>query len=136
METINVTKGHILIMLKGNTYDKIIYEIVPEITYSGKELFESEELSLFTNINEHESYYDLIIVGKKILKNQIDHIKNEILQKKVCNLNTVTFEYEDIMEDVSILVNYYDFYVKGKYGYDEIMFKLQRNTWIEIVDEI
>ena len=52
---------------------KIIYEIVPEITYSGKELFESEELSLFTNINDNESYYDLIIVGKKILKNQIDH---------------------------------------------------------------
>ena len=29
METINVTKGNILIMLKGNTYNKVI-KIVPD----------------------------------------------------------------------------------------------------------
>ena len=61
----------------------------------------------------------------------IENYNNIVATKK-----ELTSEYEDIMEDVSILVNYYDFYVKGKYGYDEIMFKLQRNSWIEIVDEI
>ena len=134
MQNITINEMDMLILLKGYNYDETIYQKIPLITFSGKELFSTEDISLFQNLNGREEHYDLIIIGKKILKNQIDSIKNNILQKKLCILNTIIFESDEIIDnDLTLSINYYDIYISGKYKMDDIMFKLHGNDWMEIL---
>ena len=134
MENITINEMDMLIMLKGNTYGEKNYRKIPLLTFSGKELFSSDDISLFQNLNDREENYDLIIIGKKILKNQIERIRNDILQKKVCNLNTIIFESDEIIDDnLTLSINYYDIYISGKYKINDIMFKLYEKGWIEIL---
>ena len=134
MENITINEMDMLILLKGYNYDETIYQKIPLITFSGKELFSTEDISLFQNLNKREEHYDLIIIGKKILKNQIDSIKNDVLQKKVCSLNTIIFESDEIIDNnLTLSINYYDIYISGKYKMDDIMFKLHGNDWMEIL---
>lgn len=134
MENITINEMDMLIMLKGNTYGETNYRKIPLLTFSGKELFSSDDISLFQNLNDREENYDLIIIGKKILKNQIDSIKNDILQKNACSLNTIIFESDEIIDNnLSLSINYYDIYVSGKYKMDDVMFKLHGNDWMEIL---
>lgn len=134
MENIIINDFDMFIMLKGHTYGETIYQKIPLISYSGNELFISEEIPLFQKLNEREEHYDLIIIGKKILKNQIDGIKNDILKKKECNFDIIIFESDEIMDDnLTISFNYYDIYISGKYKIEEIMFKLHGNNWVEIL---
>jgi hypothetical protein len=133
MENITINEIDMLILLKGNIYDETMYKKIPLITFSGKELLSNEDICLFQNLNEREENYDLIIIGKKILKNQIDSIKNDILQKKVCNLNTIIFESDEIIDgNLNLSLNYYDIYISGDYKSEKIVFKLHENGWIEI----
>ena len=133
MENITINEIDMLILLKGNIYDETMYKKIPLITFSGKELLSNEDICLFRNLNEREENYDLIIIGKKILKNQIDSIKNDILQKKVCNLNTIIFESDEIIDgNLNLSLNYYDIYISGDYKSEKIVFKLHENGWIEI----
>jgi hypothetical protein len=134
MENININEMEMLIMLKGHTYDETISHKIPLITFSGKELFTSEDISLFQSLNEREENYDLIIIGKKVLKNQIDRIKNDILQKKLCNLNTIIFESDELIDsNLELSINYYNIYLSGTYKKEDIIFKLHGNDWIEII---
>lgn len=134
MENISINESDMFIILKGAVYDETIYQKLPLISYSGKELFTSENTFLFQNLNKREENYQLIIIGKKILKNQIDSIKNEILKNNTFNLNTIVFEYEEIIDDnLTISLNNYDVYISGKYKIEEIIFKLHGNNWVEIL---
>ena len=134
MENISINESDMFIILKGVVYDETIYQKLPLISYSGKELFTSENTFLFQNVNKREENYQLIIIGKKILKNQIDSIKNEILKNNTFNLNTIVFEYEEIIDDnLTISLNNYDVYISGKYKIEEIIFKLHGNNWVEIL---
>ena len=65
MENISINEIDMLILLKGNTYNQIIYQKMPLTTFSETELFLKEDLCLFKNLNEREENYDLIIIGKK-----------------------------------------------------------------------
>ena len=68
------------------------------------------------------------------MKNQIDSIKNDILQKKVCNLNTIIFESDEIIDgNLKLSLNYCDIYISGDYKSEKILFKLRENGWIEIL---
>ena len=82
-----------------------------------------------------DEQYQLIIIGQKLLKRQIDGIKNEILQKRVCDLNAIYFEYEGILdENIIVSINYDNLFLTGKYKMDDIMFRLHGSNWIEIND--
>lgn len=134
MENITINEMDMLIMLKGHTYDETIYHKIPLITFSGKELFSSDDISLFQNLNEREENYDLIIIGKKILKNQIDSIKKDVLQKKVRSLNTIIFESDELIDsNLTLSINYYDIYLSGTYKKEYILFKLHGINWVEII---
>ena len=95
MENININEMDMLIILKGHNYDETIYNKIPLITYTENELFSNENIVLFENLNDREENYDLIIIGKKIVKNQIEKIKNNILKKKVCQLHPIIFESDE-----------------------------------------
>ena len=87
--------------------------------------------SIFESLEEN---YDLIIIGKKIVKNQIENIKKNILQKKACQLHPIIFESDEIIDDNLVLsINYYDIYLSGKFKMEEIMFKLHGRNWVEIL---
>tara|TARA_Y100001958_G_C21248511_1_gene581346 strand:+ start:2142 stop:2546 length:405 start_codon:yes stop_codon:yes gene_type:complete len=134
MENININEMDMLIILKGHNYDETIYNKIPLITYTGNELFSNENIVLFENLNDREENYDLIIIGKKIVKNQIENIKKNILQKKACQLHPIIFESDEIIDDNLVLsINYYDIYLSGKFKMEEIMFKLHGRNWVEIL---
>ena len=134
MENININEMDMLIILKGHNYDETIYNKIPLITYTENELFSNENFFLFENLTDREENYDLIIIGKKIVKNQIESIKNNILQKKACHLHPIIFESDGIIDDNLVLsINYYDIYLSGKYKMEEIMFKLHGENWVEIL---
>ena len=134
MDNIKISNNDIIIILKSNSCEDILYHIIPSISYSGKELFPTEG-GLFTSIKNMEEQYQLIIIGKKLLKRQIDNIKNEILQKRVCDLNAIYFEYDGILDDnIIVSINYDNLFLTGKYKMDDIMFKLHGSNWIEIND--
>ena len=88
METINLDQHSMIILIKGHTKHELYYQVLPLITYTGNELFPYEDKSLFNQLNTNESFFDVIIVGKEIRKQQIDSIKNEILQKIVCDIKS------------------------------------------------
>ncbi len=134
MENIKISINDIIIILKSKSYEDIFYHIIPSISYSDKELFPTED-SLFPNVKNMDENCQLIIIGQKLLKRQIDSIKNEILQKRVCDLNAIYFEYEDILDDnIIVSINYDNIFLTGKYKMDDIMFKLHGSNWIEIND--
>jgi hypothetical protein len=134
MENIKISINDIIIILKSKSYEDIFYHIIPSISYSDKELFPTED-SLFPNVKNMDEHCQLIIIGQKLLKRQIDSIKNEILQKRVCDLNAIYFEYEDILDDnIIVSINYDNIFLTGKYKRDDIMFKLHGSNWIEITD--
>ena len=134
MENIKISINDIIIILKSKSYEDIFYHIIPSISYSDKELFPTED-SLFPNVKNMDEHCQLIIIGQKLLKRQIDSIKNEILQKRVCDLNAIYFEYEDILDDnIIVSINYDNLFLTGKYKRDDIMFKLHGSNWIEITD--
>ena len=134
MENININEMDMLIILKGHNYDETIYNKIPLITYTENELFSNENIVLFENLNDREENYDLIIIGKKIVKNQIEKIKNNILKKKACQLHPIIFESDEIIDNNLVLsINYYDIYLSGKFKLEEIMFKLHGRNWIEIL---
>ena len=134
MENIKISINDIIIILKSKSYEDIFYHIIPSISYSDKELFPTED-SLFPNVKNMDEHCQLIIIGQKLLKRQIDSIKNEILQKRVCDLNAIYFEYEDILDDnIIVSINYDNLFLTGKYKMDDIMFKLHGSNWIEIND--
>ena len=134
MENININEMDMLIILKGHNHGETIYNKIPLITYTGTELFSNENLVLFQNLNEREENYDLLIIGKKIVKNQIENIKNNILQKKTCQLNPIIFESDEIIDNNLVLsINYYGIYLSGKYELKEITFKLHGSNWVEVL---
>lgn len=132
MGIINIEKEKILLFLKNHNKPNISYELIPIITYSEKELFPTESIKLFNEINDNENY-ELIIVGNKLLKIQIDKIKSEFLNRTNRDLNVVTFEYDGIMnEQIYLHFNQYDIFLSGIYLTKEVIFKLHGNNWIEI----
>lgn len=136
MGIINIEKEHILLFLKNHKKVNSSYELIPMITYSGKELFPTESINLFNEINDNENY-ELIIIGNKLLKIQIDKIKSEILSRTNSNLNVITFEYDGIMnENISLHYNHYDIFLSGIYSTKEVIFKLHGKNWIEIDESV
>ena len=97
MENHTIDKNSIIIIIKGRSLCELYYQVLPHIIYSGNEMFPYEDKSLFKHLNINENHFDLIIIGKKIMKQQIDTIKNEILQKTVCKIKHSIFEYEDLL---------------------------------------
>jgi len=136
MGIINIEKEHILLFLKNHNKVNSSYELIPMITYSGKELFPTESINLFNEINDIGNY-ELIIIGNKLLKIQIDKIKSEILSRTNSNLNVITFEYDEIMnENISLHYNHYDIFLSGIYSTKEVIFKLHGKNWIEIDESV
>lgn len=136
MGIINIEKEHILLFLKNHNKVNSSYELIPMITYSGKELFPTESINLFNEINDNGNY-ELIIIGNKLLKIQIDKIKSEILSRTNSNLNVITFEYDGIMnENISLHYNHYDIFLSGIYSTKEVIFKLHGKNWIEIDESV
>ena len=134
METY-IDKKSIIIIIKGKTFREVYYQILPSITYTDNELFPYEDKSLFNNLNINEKSFDLIIIGKKILKQQIDLIKNEILQKTVCDINHLIFEYEDILDDnIELKLDYHNIIINGVNDNYKIQYILRDNSWIEKIN--
>ena len=95
METHSIDRNSMIVIIKGKTLCELYYQILPHTVYTGNELFPYEDKSLFKHLNIDEEHFYLIIIGKKVMKQQIDTIKNEILQKTVCSIQHVIFEYEE-----------------------------------------
>jgi len=132
MEEINLDKNSMLILIKGNTKREVYYQVLPIVTYSGRELFPYEDKSLFNQLNTNESFFDVIIIGKIIVKQQIDSIKNEILQKIVCDIKPHIFEYDELINDnIKINFDYNNIIIEGYNGDAKTKYILQGDCWIE-----
>ena len=135
MEIISLIENSIIIIIKSKSYHEIYYQIIPSIAYSGRELFPYEDKSLFNHLNIHEDHFDLILIGKNILKNQIDSIKNEILQKTVCEINHYILEYDGIFDTmITIDVNYNRVRVNGSYQDNSTEYVFFNNLWTENIN--
>ena len=132
MEEINLDKNSMLILIKGHTKREVYYQVLPIVTYSGRELFPYEDKSLFNQLNTNESFFDVIIIGKIIVKQQIDSIKNEILQKIVCDIKPHIFEYDELINDnIKINFDYNNIIIEGYNGDIKTKYILQGDCWIE-----
>tara|TARA_Y100000996_G_scaffold267555_2_gene210615 strand:+ start:4845 stop:5264 length:420 start_codon:yes stop_codon:yes gene_type:complete len=132
MEEINLDKNSMLILIKGHTKREVYYQVLPIVTYSGRELFPYEDKSLFNQLNTKESFFDVIIIGKIIVKQQIDSIKNEILQKIVCDIKSHIFEYDELIKDnIKINFDYNNIIIEGYNGDIKTKYILQEDCWIE-----
>ena len=132
MEEINLDKNSMLILIKGHTKREVYYQVLPIVTYSGRELFPYEDKSLFNQLNTKESFFDVIIIGKIIVKQQIDSIKNEILQKIVCDIKPHIFEYDELINDnIKINFDYNNIIIEGYNGDAKTKYILQGDCWIE-----
>ena len=135
METHIFDEKSIIIIIKGKTFRELYYQILPSITYTDNEMFPYEDKSLFNNLNINEHFFDLIIIGKKILKQQIDFIKNEILQKTVCDINHLIFEYEDILDNnIELKLDYHNIIINGVNDNYKVQYILRGNSWIEKIN--
>ena len=132
MEEINLDRNSMLILIKGHTKREVYYQVLPIVTYSGRELFPYEDKSLFNQLNTKESFFDVIIIGKIIVKQQIDSIKNEILQKIVCDIKPHIFEYDELINDnIKINFDYNNIIIEGYNGDIKTKYILQEDCWIE-----
>ena len=132
MEEINLDRNSMLILIKGHTKHELYYQVLPIVTYSGRELFPYEDKSLFNQLNTNESFFDVIIIGKIIVKQQIDSIKNEILQKIVCDIKSHIFEYDELIKDnIKINFDYNNIIIEGYNGDIKTKYILQEDCWIE-----
>jgi organic radical activating enzyme len=132
MDKYIIDRYSMMILIKSKTYHEYSYQILPSVTYTNEELFPYEEKSIFNELNTEETQFDVIIIGKKILKQQIDAIKNEILQKKVCKINHIIFEYDEILDDnIEVEINYHTMFINGTHKMRNIQFKLENTGWIE-----
>ena len=132
METHTIDKNSIIIIIKGKALCELYYQILPHTVYTGDELFPYEDKSLFNHLNIGEEHFDLIIIGKKIIKQQIDTIKNEILQKTVCSIQHFIFEYEDLLDDtIEVQFNYHTITITGVKDKNKIQYFFKDDSWIE-----
>ena len=132
METHTIDKDSILIIIKGKELCELYYQILPHTVYTGDEIFPYEDKSLFNHLNRDESNFDLIIIGKKVLKQQIDTIKNEILQKTVCNIHHLIFEYEELLDDtIEVQFSYHNISIEGTKNRYKLQYIFKDNHWIE-----
>ena len=127
METHSFDRNSIIVIIKGKTLT----------VYTGNELFPYEDKSLFKHLNIDEEHFDLIIIGKKVMKQQIDTIKNEILQKTVCSIQHVIFEYEELLDDtIEVQFDYHNITINGTRNSYTIQYLFKNNNWIEINQNI
>ena len=132
METHSIDRNSMIVIIKGKTLCELYYQILPHTVYTGNELFPYEDKSLFNHLNIDEEHFDLIIIGKKIMKQQIDTIKNEILQKTVCSIQHVIFEYEELLDDtVEVQFDYHNIIINGTKNSYTIQYFFKNNNWIE-----
>ena len=132
METHSIDRNSMIVIIKGKTLCELYYQILPHTVYTGNELFPYEDKSLFKHLNIDEENFDLIIIGKKIMKQQIDTIKNEILQKTVCSIQHVIFEYEELLDDtVEVQFDYHNIIINGTKNSYTIQYFFKNNNWIE-----
>ena len=132
MENHTIDKNSILIIIKGRSLCELYYQVLPHIVYSGNEMFPYEDKSLFKHLNINENHFDLIIIGKKIMKQQIDTIKNEILQKTVCKIKHSIFEYEDLLDDtIEVQFDYHNIIINGSRDSYKIQYFFKDYSWIE-----
>jgi len=126
----SVDQYSMMIIIK--TFQGYSYQILPTVSYTDLKLFPYEEKSIFNKLNIEETNLDVIIIGKKVLKQQIDAVKNELLQKNVCEINHIIFEYDDVLEDnIEVEINNGIVCVCGVYGDENIQFTLDDMGWIE-----
>jgi len=132
METHSIDRNSMIVIIKGKTLCELYYQILPHTVYTGNELFPYEDKSLFKHLNIDEEKFDLIIIGKKIMKQQIDTIKNEILQKTVCSIQHVIFEYEELLDDtIEVQFDYHNITINGTKNSYTIQYFFKNNNWIE-----
>ena len=137
METINLDQHSMIILIKGHTKHELYYQVLPLITYTGNELFPYEDKSLFNKLNINESFFNVIIIGKEIRKQQIDSIKNEILQKIVCDIKHIIFEYDELINDnIKVSFNYNNIIIEGDNKGVKTKYILQDDCWIEKTENI
>ena len=133
MINIKINKNEMLIMLKcDDIYKKNIYQIIPLVTYSDEELFKCDDNSFFKSINKDEDNYELIIIGQKILKTQLDNIKKIFFKTYHRDLNIIIFETDEIIDEQLIFsFNEQEIHLTGKYKGNNIFFKLYGDNWME-----
>jgi len=137
METHSIDRNSMIVIIKGKTLCELYYQILPHTVYTGNELFPYEDKSLFKHLNIDEEHFDLIIIGKKVMKQQIDTIKNEILQKTVCSIQHVIFEYEELLDDtIEVQFDYHNITINGTRNSYTIQYLFKNNNWIEINENI
>tara|TARA_B100001029_G_C14929591_1_gene376842 strand:- start:248 stop:667 length:420 start_codon:yes stop_codon:yes gene_type:complete len=137
METHSIDRNSMIVIIKGKTLCELYYQILPHTVYTGNELFPYEDKSLFKHLNIDEEHFDLIIIGKKVMKQQIDTIKNEILQKTVCSIQHVIFEYEELLDDtIEVQFDYHNITINGTRNSYTIQYLFKNNNWIEINQNI
>jgi len=137
MEAHSIDRNSMIVIIKGKTLCELYYQILPHTVYTGNELFPYEDKSLFKHLNIDEEHFDLIIIGKKVMKQQIDTIKNEILQKTVCSIQHVIFEYEELLDDtIEVQFDYHNITINGTRNSYTIQYLFKNNNWIEINQNI
>ena len=137
MENIHLDKHSMIILIKGHTKHELYYQVLPLITYTGNELFPYEDKSLFNKLNINESFFNVIIIGKEIRKQQIDSIKNEVLQKTVCDIKHIIFEYDELINDnIKVNFSYNNIIIEGDNNDTKTKYILQDDCWIEKTENI
>ena len=137
MTTISVDNNSIVVIIKSKSYREIYYQILPSIAYTGRELIPYGNQAIFNELNIYEDVYDLILIGKKITKHQLETIKNEILQKTPCEIKHYIFEYDGIFETIIDMdINYNRIKVDGIYQGKEIKYSFFNNLWTENIDTL
>ena len=137
MENIHLDKHSMIILIKGHTNHELYYQVLPLITYTGNELFPYEDKSLFNKLNINESFFNVIIIGKEIRKQQIDSIKNEVLQKTVCDIKHIIFEYDELINDnIKVNFSYNNIIIEGDNNGKKTKYILQDDCWIEKTENV
>ena len=137
MENIHLDKHSMIILIKGHTKHELYYQVLPLITYTGNELFPYEDKSLFNKLNINESFFNVIIIGKEIRKQQIDSIKNEVLQKTVCDIKHIIFENDELINDnIKVSFNYNNIIIEGDNKGVKTKYILQDDCWIEKTENV
>ena len=109
MDKYTIDRDSMMILIKKIDKPGYKYQILPSGTYSGKTIFGVEK---FFGSESGCFEYDIIILTKKIIKKQVDTIKNEF--QSIRNVKYVVFEYGEIMdEDIDVEITENDIMING-----------------------
>ena len=85
----------------------------------------------------HDGVIHVVGTPEEIRKQQIDSIKNEVLQKTVCDIKHIIFEYDELINDnIKVSFNYNNIIIEGDNKGVKTKYILQDDCWIEKTENV